>query len=204
MTTRTTEFLRGSRCAWLLLLAGCGGIPDGVEPVQGFELDRYLGTWYEIARLDHSFERGLTSVTATYSMRADGGVHVVNRGFDNATNSWDEAVGKAYFVNGPGEGRLKVSFFGPFYGGYNVIELDTACYAYSMVAGPNRSYLWILARSPGLDPGVLRQLVGKAGELGFPVDELIYVSHDADAAEVPDCSGTPRTANRIPSHGESG
>ena len=160
----------------IFVLAGCTGVPDGVETVDGFELDRYLGTWYEIARLDHRFERGLSDVTATYSMRDDGGVRVVNRG-RNEEGEWDEAEGKAYFVDASDQGRLKVSFFGPFYGGYNVIELDKAGYEYSLVSGPDRSYLWILARTPELDQQTLDRLVSKARKLDYPVDELIYVDH---------------------------
>lgn len=158
--------------------AGCTGIPTGVEPVEDFELERYLGRWYEIARLDHSFERGLSRVTATYSRREDGGVHVVNRGFAADAGEWDEAVGKAYFVGEPDVGRLKVSFFGPFYGGYNIVELgDADDYGYSLVAGPTRDYLWILARQPELDAAVVERLVARAAELGFPTAELIYVEH---------------------------
>lgn len=160
----------------IFVLAGCTGVPEGVETVDGFELDRYLGTWYEIARLDHRFERGLSDVTATYSMRDDGGVRVVNRG-RNEEGEWDEAEGKAYFVDASDQGRLKVSFFGPFYGGYNVIELDKAGYEYSLVSGPDRSYLWILARTPELDQQTLDRLVSKARKLDYPVDELIYVDH---------------------------
>lgn len=154
---------------------GCTGVPDGVQVVTGFELDRYLGTWHEIARLDHSFERGLSGVTAQYSLRADGGVSVINRGFNAAKNEWNEATGKAYFVGTADTGQLKVSFFGPFYGGYNIIELDKDSYQYSMIAGPDRSYLWILSRSPELDPEILSGLVSKARELGFAVEDLIYV-----------------------------
>lgn len=161
----------------LPVLAACTGIPEGIEAVDDFELDRYLGTWYEIARLDHRFERGLTSVTATYSLRGDGGVSVVNRGYAADSGEWQEAVGKAYFVGSPEIGRLKVSFFGPFYGGYNIIELDTEAYGYSMVAGPDRSYLWILARSPELDRDVLDRLVDKAAGLGFATGDLIFVEH---------------------------
>jgi apolipoprotein D and lipocalin family protein len=164
----------------LPLLASCTGLPDGVEAVEGFELERYLGRWYEIARLDHSFERGLTSVTATYSLRDDGGVRVVNRGYDAGENEWQEAVGKAYFVDEPNVGRLKVSFFGPFYGGYNIIALDREHYKYSLVAGPNRSYLWILARSPELSPEIVDELVEKAEGLDFPVDELIFVEQTGE------------------------
>jgi apolipoprotein D and lipocalin family protein len=104
----------------VLSLSGCLGMPERVRPVQQFEADRYLGTWYEIARLDHSFERGLTRISASYSKREDGGIRVVNRGYDPERGRWKTATGKAYFVNSPGEGHLKVSFFGPFYGSYVV------------------------------------------------------------------------------------
>ena len=162
----------------LAVLSGCTGSPDGVSVVTGFELDRYLGSWYEIARLDHSFERGLSAVTANYSLRDDGGVHVINRGFSTESGEWDEAIGKAYFVGDSDVGQLKVSFFGPFYGGYNIIELDKSGYRYSLVAGPDRDYLWILSRTPQMKPNVLQSLVNRAGELGFATDELIFVEHD--------------------------
>jgi apolipoprotein D and lipocalin family protein len=153
-------------------------VPQGTNAITGFELDRYLGTWYEIARLDHRFERGLTDVTASYSLRDDGGVSVVNRGFDAEEGEWDEATGKAYMVDAPDVGRLKVSFFGPFYGAYNILELDAENYQYALIAGPNRSYLWILARTPELPAPVLQSLVETARRLEFPVDDLIYVTHD--------------------------
>lgn len=163
----------------LVSQSGCTGIPDGTQAVTGFELDRYLGTWYEIARLDHRFERGMTNVTANYSMRDDGGVRVVNRGYKVAEEEWNDATGKAFFVGDTDVGQLKVSFFGPFYGGYNIIELDKENYQYALVVGPDRGYLWILARSPDLDQDILSSLVNKARDLDFPTDELIYVNHDA-------------------------
>jgi apolipoprotein D and lipocalin family protein len=159
------------------LLGGCTGVPEGIEPVTDFELDRYLGTWYEIARFDHRFERGLSEVTAVYSLREDGGVKVINRGFESESNTWKEAEGKAHFIESPDKGRLKVSFFGPFYGAYNIFELDKESYEYSMVTGDDRSYLWILAREPELEQVTLDRLVAKAAELGFATDNLIYVEH---------------------------
>ena len=159
------------------LTVACTGAPDGVETVSGFDLNRYLGTWYEIARLDHSFERGLSNITASYSLRDDGGVKVINRGYNDKKERWNEAEGKAYFVGDEDVGQLKVSFFGPFYGGYNIIELDEGGYQYSMVAGPNRSYLWILSRTPDLEGAIFERLVARARELGFPTDELIIVDH---------------------------
>jgi apolipoprotein D and lipocalin family protein len=164
-----------------LLVSACTGAPDGVTVVSGFELNRYLGTWYEIARLDHPFERGLSNVTATYSLRDGGGVNVINRGYDTDAQEWDEADGKAYFVGDEDVGQLKVSFFGPFYGGYNIIELDKEGYEYSLVAGPDRSYLWILSRTPTMKPQVLQALIAKARDLGFATEELIFVEHDKDA-----------------------
>jgi len=158
-----------------LLLGACTGLPDGIEPVRQFDADRYLGKWYEIARLDHSFERGLSRVTAEYSARDDGGIRVINRGYDAEKDTWKEAEGKAYFVRGRDEGYLKVSFFGPFYGAYVVFGLDQENYATSFVSGPDRSYLWLLSRTPTVAPTVLEQFVDQAKALGFATDELIIV-----------------------------
>ncbi|ALO44967.1 lipocalin family protein [Pseudohongiella spirulinae] len=163
--------------ALALLLNACLGAPDGVAPVKGFELNRYLGTWYEIARLDHSFERGLERVTANYTMRDDGGVRVLNRGFSVSDQAWEEAVGKAYFVEDDNTGYLKVSFFGPFYGSYVIFELEQDNYDYAFISGPDTSYLWLLARTPEVAPEVIEQFERQAGRLGFDVDSLIYVEH---------------------------
>ena len=159
------------------LLTGCVGVPKGVKPVENFRLERYLGRWYEIARLDHSFERGLSSVTADYSMREDGGVRVLNRGYSEEKQEWKTAEGKAYFVGRPDEGRLKVSFFGPFYGAYVIFELDQQDYQYAVVCGPNRSYLWILARKPEMEPELMQKLISRAAALGFDTTKLIFVEH---------------------------
>jgi len=158
----------------LALLCGCTGLPANVTPVQGFELDRYLGAWYEVARLDHSFERGLEQVTAEYTLRPDGGVRVVNRGFSPREGEWREAVGRAYFVRDPGEGYLKVSFFGPFYGAYVIFGLDREHYRYAFVAGPNKSFLWLLSRTPEVEDGVRRLFLARAAELGFDTSALIF------------------------------
>ena len=159
------------------LLAGCAQIPDGVEPVGGFDAERYLGKWYEVARLDHSFERGMDNVTATYTARDDGGIDVLNRGFVRATGEWEEARGRAKFVESRDRGMLKVSFFGPFYGGYNVVDLDPE-YQLSLVAGPSRKYLWILARQPDPPREAVERVVQRAAELGFDTSALIWVRHD--------------------------
>ena len=133
----------------MLLLAGCIGVPEGIEPVTDFDVQRYLGTWYEIARLDHRFERGLDAVTATYESRDDGGLDVINRGYDTDSGDWRDARGRAYFVDDSDTAHLKVSFFGPFYASYVVFDLDKG-YDYALVTGKDRSYFWLLARSPPL------------------------------------------------------
>ena len=157
-----------------LFLSACTGIPDGITAVRGLDTQKYLGTWYEIARLDHRFERGLEQVTANYSVRSDGGIRVLNRGYHNQDQEWREAEGKAYSIDDPSEGRLKVSFFGPFYGAYNIVDLDQEGYQYSMVIGPNLSYFWILSRQPTMEPELLQHLLEQAGSYGVDTDKLIY------------------------------
>lgn len=158
----------------MLILTGCVRIPEALSPVADFRLDRYLGHWYEIARLDHSFERGLNQVTADYSLRSDGGIKVINRGYSERDGVWHEAEGKGYFVQDATHGFLKVSFFGPFYGSYVVFDLDHENYQYALIAGPDRSYFWLLARTPTLELSVRNALIAKAKALGFQTDQLIF------------------------------
>lgn len=162
----------------LLSLAGCTTLPAQVTPVDHFELQRYLGTWYEIARLDHRFERGLTRVQAQYALNADGSVQVINRGYDPVRQRWQQATGVARFMGSPGTGLLKVSFFRPFYGTYAVFALDHADYQYAVIAGPSHDYLWILARTPTLAEPLKQQLVEKARTAGFDTRQLIFVAQD--------------------------
>ena len=162
----------------VVFLGGCLGMPQSVKPVNEFQLESYLGTWYEVARLDHSFERGLSNISAQYSLRGDGGVKVINRGYSIDKGEWKEAEGKAYFVEGSDQGYLKVSFFGPFYGSYIVFELDKQGYQYAFVSGPDTDYLWLLSRTPQVAPEVLEKFKQMSKERGFNTDELIYVIHD--------------------------
>lgn len=164
-------------CVVVLLISGCTGIPQGVKPVDSFELQRYLGTWYEIARFDHRFERGLSRVTATYTKNKEGGVTVLNCGFNADQGEWQTAQGHAYFVQEPNVGHLKVSFFGPFYASYVIMALDKEDYQYALVTGPNRDYLWVLARRPDLNAEVVGQLIAAADSLGYPTDDFIWVEH---------------------------
>lgn len=168
------------------LLTGCAvtGPPSGVSAVSPFDLQRYQGHWYELARLDHSFERGLTDVSATYTPQPDGSVRVVNRGFAPAAGEWREVTGKARFIGAPTTGSLKVSFFGPFYGGYHVAALD-ADYGWALVVGSDRSYCWILAREPALPPATKQAIVARAKSLGIDTDAFIWVSHQPRAAGRP-------------------
>ena len=160
------------------LFSGCLGYPENVKPVQNFQLERYLGTWFEIARLDHSFERDLEKVTAHYSLRDNGGVKVKNRGFSTKKNEWEEAEGKAFFVRENNEGYLKVSFFGPFYGSYVIFDLDQENYQYAFVSGPKNAYLWFLSRTPKVSDELMAEFVAKTKKMGFPTEDLIYVNQD--------------------------
>jgi len=160
-----------------MLAIGCTRVPAGLQPVTGFDSQRYLGKWYEIARLDHSFERGLTNITAEYAARPDGSISVVNRGYDLRAGKWREARAVARFRGEPTVASLKVRFFWPFWGGYHVIALDEKDYRYAMVSGPSRSYLWILSREPSLAAPVMADLVNKAQQWGFAVEKLVHVEH---------------------------
>lgn len=164
----------------LLLLTACTGLPKSVEPVDDFELDKYLGTWYEIARLDNRFERGLRNITANYAVRDDGGVAVTNRGYSEKKGEWVDAVGKAYFVGKADTAHLKVSFFGPFYATYAVFELDSADYQYAFVSGNSHKYLWFLSRTPTVSDDMMEQFYQKAQNSGFDTSKLIIVDHSSE------------------------
>ena len=159
-----------------LLLAGCTGVPKGIDPVTGFDQERYLGTWYEIARLDHSFEEGLNRVTAEYLPNDDGSIKVINRGYNQAKGEWEEAEGRAVFVGDSDVAHLKVSFFGPFYSSYVVFELDED-YSKAYITGYNRDYLWFLSRTPQVSEAELEAFRTRAAAEGFEPEELIMVEH---------------------------
>lgn len=162
----------------LLLMTVVGrGSEMVAEAVKNFDLESYLGTWYEIARLDHSFERGLTNVTANYTLKENGSVKVLNRGYSDKKSTWKSATGRAKFTDDPNVGALRVSFFWPFYGGYNVVLLAEN-YSYALVAGDSEKYLWILAREPELNQDIMSSLLERARELGYSTENLIYVSHE--------------------------
>jgi len=162
-----------------LALLSCTGIPDGIQPVTGFDQSRYLGTWHEIARLDHSFERGLSEVTATYDLNPDGSIKVLNRGFDAEDGAWREAEGIAQSVGAADVAHLKVSFFGPFYGSYIVFELGED-YDYAFVSGFNRDYLWLLAREPQITSELRNHFIETMTELECDPAELVWLDKTAE------------------------
>jgi len=154
-------------------LTGCTGMPEQVTPIKPFSIDRYLGTWYEIARLDHSFERGLTKVSATYSLNKDGSVKVINRGFNQEASQWKEAEGKAKFVGLSDTAHLKVSFFGPFYGSYVVFHLEPD-YSTALVSGYNTDYFWILSRNKSMPQDKVQYYLSIAEQKGFDTSKIIF------------------------------
>lgn len=162
------------------LVSACTSIPRGLDPVEGFEVDRYLGRWYEIIRLDHSFERGLSHVTADYSLRNDGRISVLNQGYNKERGRWQRAEGVARFQGDPEIGSLSVTFQWPFSGGYHVVALDKEDYQWAVISGPNRSYFWILSREPVMDEGKLQELIDRADEWGFDTGEFIHVDQTSE------------------------
>ncbi|MBS7564110.1 lipocalin family protein [Mucilaginibacter sp. Bleaf8] len=158
-------------------MGSCVSIPKGAQAVKPFNKDQYLGKWYEIARMDFKFEKGLSNVTAQYDTQGNDAIKVTNRGYSAKENKWKESTGKAKPAGNADEGRLKVSFFGPFYAGYNVIAMDKD-YQYALVAGNNLNYLWILSRQTTIPDAVKQAYLEKARNLGYEVDKLIWTKHD--------------------------
>lgn len=180
------RFSRSSsiRCAALTAVAagvaaafwGCAvSVPQGVQPVSGFDVTRYKGTWYELARIEHRFEKGLSQVSAQYSLNEDGSVTVINRGYDPAKQEWRQARGRARFLGRPDVAALKVSFFGPFYGGYNVVSLDDE-YQTALVIGDSLDYFWLLSRSKTIPEQQFRRLLEKASSLGVDLSRVQVVA----------------------------
>ena len=161
------------------IFTSCVGIPEGVTAVQNFNKDKYLGKWYEIARFDFRFERNLDNTTAQYSINPDGSIKVLNQGYNYVKKEWDSAEGKAKFIGSESEARLKVSFFGPFYGGYNVVAIDEN-YQNALIYGNSTEYMWILSRNKTIDEATKKRFIEKAKKDGFDVSKLIWVNHNKD------------------------
>ena len=161
------------------IFTSCVGIPDGVTAIKNFNKDKYLGKWYEIARFDFRFERNLDNTTAQYSINPDGSIKVLNQGYNYVKKEWDSAEGKAKFIGSESEARLKVSFFGPFYAGYNVVAIDEN-YQNALIYGNSTEYMWILSRNKTIDEATKKRFIEKAKKDGFDVSKLILVNHNKD------------------------
>ena len=159
-----------------LLFGSCSTIPEGVVAIKPFDKAKYLGKWYEIARFDFKFERNMNNTTAQYSINGEGTIKVINRGYNYEKKKWEEATGVAKFVGESDIAMLKVSFFRPFYGGYNVIAIDNE-YKYALVCGNNLSYLWILSRETTIPEDIKKNYLSIAKKLGFDTSALIWVEH---------------------------
>jgi apolipoprotein D and lipocalin family protein len=155
----------------------CKSIPEGAKPVEPFDSMKYLGKWYEIARFDFKFEKNMNNTKAEYSLNKDGTIRVENSGFNYITNKQKKAIGKAKYINSTSIGQLKVSFFGPFYGAYNVIMLDKD-YKYALIAGSNLNYLWILSREKTIPKEIKDQYISEAKRIGYKIDNLIWVEQN--------------------------
>ena len=160
----------------MFCLSSCATIPKGTQAVQNFEKDKYLGKWYEIARLDFKFERNLNNTTAEYSIKENGDIKVDNKGYNTLKKQWEQSIGKAKFVKIDTIAMLKVSFFGPFYGGYNVISIDSD-YKYALVAGSSLKYLWFLSREKTMPQEIKDKYLKIANEIGYNTSDLIWVEH---------------------------
>lgn len=166
----------------LLLTGSCKGQNTMIDKtvVNELDIDRYLGKWYEIARYDHKFERGLTGVTASYSYREDGKIKVLNSGFkETLSGERSEAIGKAKIPNINIPSKLKVSFFWFFYGDYYVMELDRN-YQWAVIGSSSDKYLWILSRTPQMEDSIYNELLNKITNRGYDITTLIKVEQKVE------------------------
>ncbi|MDD3387325.1 MAG: lipocalin family protein [Prevotella sp.] len=169
---------------YLLLIAiimigfsSCASIPEGAVAVKPFDKGKYLGKWYEIARLDFKYERNMDNTTAEYSLNDNGTIKVDNRGYNYKKGKWQQAIGKAKFVGDEDVAMLEVSFFGPFYSGYNVIAIDKD-YKYALIAGASLKYLWILSRETSIPKDIKENYLKIAQGIGYNTNELLWIKHD--------------------------
>jgi len=159
------------------------GFPtDDLFTVEKVDLNRYAGLWYEISRLPNSFEKGLECVTANYTLKSNGKVEVLNKGYSSKKGAFKSSKGKAWVPDDNYPGKLKVSFFWPFAGNYYIIALDKD-YKYALVGDPSRKYLWVLSRTRELDKAIYSKLLEKARSQGFDTDQMILIQHDCKQAD---------------------
>ncbi|WP_158996394.1 lipocalin family protein [Mucilaginibacter sp. L196] len=171
---------------WLIALAagiGLGvviyklvskNIPDGAAAVEPFDINRYLGKWYEIARLPSRIEKNITNLTEDYSRVNDDTFKVITKGYNTKKDEWIEMSGKIKFAGKNGVGMFKLSYLGPFYAAYNVLEIDSR-YKYALVSGSGLDYLWILSRETTIPEDVKHQFLLRAMDIGFAVEQLEWM-----------------------------
>ena len=167
----------GTAAISLLLLQSCAVKSKNVIAVKNFNSQKYLGKWYEIARFDYAFEKNMDNTTAEYDLNTDGSIKVINKGFNYKKNKWSTAQGKAKFIGLKTEAKLKVSFFGPFYGGYNVVSIDED-YQNALIYGSSTKYIWLLSRNQKMDRKTKEAFLEKAKRDGYDTGKLIWVKHD--------------------------
>lgn len=177
MKTTNKILIVACTIGFVALLNSCASIPKNAEAVKNFDISRYLGTWYEIARFDFRFEKNLDNVSAQYSLNKKGNINVLNSGYNYKKAEWKKADGLAKFRGSKDIAELKVSFFGPFYAGYNVVALDEN-YQYALIAGKDLDYLWILSRTKDISEEVKSNYLKIAEEIGYDTSKLIWVKHD--------------------------
>lgn len=161
----------------MLGLISCATIPKNATAVKSFDKEKYLGKWYEVARFDFKFEKNLNNTTAVYSLNEDGSIKVDNKGYNSVKKQWTQSIGKAKFVGQETTAMLKVSFFGPFYGGYNVLAIDMQ-YKYALIAGGSLKYLWLLSRETTMPEDVKAKYLGIAESVGYDITKLLWIKHD--------------------------
>jgi len=161
----------------LLAMSQRRNIPKKAVAVQPFDIEKYLGKWYEIARMDYMFEKHINYATAEYSLNEDGTVKVVNSGFNYKKQRVEESTGQAKFAGSNDEAKLLVSFFGPLYAGYNVVAIDNK-YKYALVAGRNLNYLWILSREKKIPEKIKDEFLKKAEEIGYKTSKLLWTVYE--------------------------
>lgn len=154
------------------LLTGCSKLTVDNSVVSELDLQRFLGTWYEIARFDHRFEQGMEQTKANYMLRDDGNIDVLNTGIKNGKPQ--TAKGKAKLTDVPA--MLRVSFFGSFYSDYRVMLINSD-YMYALIGSWNDKYLWILSRTPQLSDSIKTIILSEAQRRGYDTESLIWVEH---------------------------
>lgn len=154
-------------------------LPKGAKPIKKFDILKYLGKWYEIARLDFRHEKNMSNVTANYSVDDDGTIKVLNIGYNTRSKKWKSAEGEIRFVGKKSRARLKVSFQKPFWAGYNVIAIDDD-YKYALVVGNSTKYVWILSREKTIPDEIREEYLLQAIRLGYDPRDIYWTEHDID------------------------